>query len=101
MAAIVGVVPKVLSEQGLRQRFSASTATCTVIHCVARVTAMSETLVAYARTLGWALVGALSMGIGLIVTLKLFTLSTPSIDEWQEIKRGNMAMALVLASVVV
>ncbi len=62
---------------------------------------MQELLKLYAQTFGWALVGTLSMGIGLIITLKLFTISTTGIDEWKEIKAGNMAMAVVLAAVII
>ncbi|MBM4068835.1 MAG: DUF350 domain-containing protein [Planctomycetes bacterium] len=41
------------------------------------------------------------MGIGIIVALKLFTVSTRQIDEWEEIKKGNMAMAVILAALIV
>lgn len=62
--------------------------------------AMRELLVLYLQTFGWALVGTVSMGLGLIITLKLFTLSTTSIDEWKEIREKNMAMAVVLAAII-
>ncbi len=55
----------------------------------------------YAVTFGWALVGAISMGIALILMLKLFTWSTKEIDEWQLIKENNIAMAIVLAAVII
>lgn len=61
----------------------------------------TEILWLYAQTFGWAIVGTLSMGVALIITLKLFTLSTTSIDEWKEIGNGNMAMAVVLAAVII
>jgi hypothetical protein len=32
------------------------------------------------------------MGLGVIITLKLFDLSTRNVDEWELIKRGNIAM---------
>ena len=56
---------------------------------------------AYAVTFGWALVGAISMGIALILMLKLFTWSTREVDEWQLIKENNIAMAIVLAAVII
>jgi uncharacterized membrane protein YjfL (UPF0719 family) len=61
---------------------------------------MSEPWASYLRTFGWAIVGTLSMGVGLILSLKLFTLSTRKVDEWEEIRKGNMAMAVVLAAVI-
>lgn len=58
-------------------------------------------LTAYLITFGWALVGSIGTGIGIIITLKLFDLSTPKLDEWDLIRQGNMAMAVVLAAVIV
>lgn len=39
------------------------------------------------------------MAIGLAVLLKIFFWLTP-IDEWEEIKKGNIAMAIILVAVV-
>ena len=57
-------------------------------------------LVHYAVTLGWAIVGAISMGVGLGVALKIFNWLTPNIDEMEELKKGNIGVAIVLAAVV-
>ena len=62
---------------------------------------MSPIWNAYLITFGWAVVGSVSMGVGIIVTLKMFTLSTRTVDEWQLIKEGNMAMAVILAAVII
>ena len=62
---------------------------------------MSDIVTAYLITFGWAIVGSVSMGIGIIITLKLFDLSTRNVDEWELIKQGNMAMAIILASVII
>ena len=62
---------------------------------------MSTIWNAYLITFGWAVVGSVSMGVGIIVTLKMFTLSTRTIDEWQLIKEGNMPMAVILAAVII
>lgn len=62
---------------------------------------MPEIFNAYLFTFGWALVGSISMGLGIIITLKLFDLSTRDVDEWQLIKDGNIPMAIVLASVII
>jgi uncharacterized membrane protein YjfL (UPF0719 family) len=61
---------------------------------------MPEIFTAYLITIGWALVGSISMGIGIIITLKLFDLSTRNVDEWELIKQGNIPMAIILASVI-
>jgi uncharacterized membrane protein YjfL (UPF0719 family) len=54
----------------------------------------------YAVTIGWAIAGAISMGVGLGVALKVFTLMTPKLDEMEELGKGNVAVAIVLAAVV-
>ena len=62
---------------------------------------MSSILQAYAITFGWAIVGSLSMGIGIIITLKLFAFSTHDVDEWELIRQGNLPMAIILAAVII
>ncbi len=62
---------------------------------------MPDVLYAYLVTFGWAIVGSIGMGLGIVIALKLFALSTPKVDEWEQIKQGNMAMAVVLAAVIV
>lgn len=62
---------------------------------------MPDIIYAYLITFGWAIVGSLSMGLGIIIALKLFALSTRRVDEWELIKQGNIAMAIILASVIV
>ncbi len=59
-----------------------------------------DILHAYLVTFGWAITGSLSMGLGIALAIKLFDLSTRDVDEWQLIKDGNMAMAVVLAAVI-
>lgn len=62
---------------------------------------MPDIMTAYLITFGWAIVGSVSMGLGIIITLKLFALSTRNVDEWELIKAGNMAMAVILGAVIV
>jgi uncharacterized membrane protein YjfL (UPF0719 family) len=62
-------------------------------------TAMMSFLNEVIRTVAWALVGALSMGISLGLLIKFFDWMTP-VNEWNQIKNGNIAMGLVLASVI-
>lgn len=59
-----------------------------------------EIFTAYLITFGWAVVGSVSMGIGIIIALKLFDLSTRKVDEWELIKQGNIAMAIIIASII-
>lgn len=56
-------------------------------------------LTQYLITLGWAMVAALSIGLALALLIKLFSFLTP-IDEWAELRNGNIAVAIVMASVL-
>jgi uncharacterized membrane protein YjfL (UPF0719 family) len=57
-------------------------------------------LVDYLRLIGWGVVGILTMAISLWVLLLVFTWLTP-VDEWEELKKGNLAIAIVMASVII
>jgi uncharacterized membrane protein YjfL (UPF0719 family) len=61
---------------------------------------MSDLLTAYLVTFGWALVGSLSMGIALVISLRIFTWLNRGVDEWKLIEEGSIPMAIVLAAVV-
>lgn len=54
----------------------------------------------YFITLGWALTGAISMALALGVGLKIYDWLTP-IDEWEEIRKGNIGVSIIVASVVI
>lgn len=60
---------------------------------------METLFIQYLITVGWALTGAISMALSLSILLKLFTWISP-IDEWEELRKGNYAVAIVLAAVV-
>ena len=62
---------------------------------------MYDIFLAYAITFGWAITGSVSMGLGIIIAVKLFELSTRKVDEWELIREGNIPMAIVLASVII
>ncbi len=59
-----------------------------------------QIFLAYLITFGWAIVGSLSMAIGVFLALKLFTLATRGVDEWKLIKEGNVPMAIILAALI-
>ena len=57
-------------------------------------------LMHYLVTIGWGLAGAIAMGLGLGLVLKVFTALTPGINEIEELKKGNLGVAIVLAAVI-
>lgn len=61
----------------------------------------TELFTAYLVTFGWATLGSVSMAVGLLLMLFVFTKATPQLDEWKEIKQGNVAVAIVLAAVII
>ncbi len=54
----------------------------------------------YLVTLGWALTGALSMAVSLGLALKVYSFLTPDVDEMEELKKGNLAVAILMSAVV-
>lgn len=54
----------------------------------------------YLITFGWSLVGAISMAVAFLVMMKVFNKTTP-FNEWEEIKNGNVAVAITIAAVII
>lgn len=61
---------------------------------------LKQILIDYIVTFGWAIVGSVSIGIGVIITLWMFDKFTRGLDEWSELKNNNIAVAIVVASLV-
>jgi uncharacterized membrane protein YjfL (UPF0719 family) len=57
-------------------------------------------LLGYMIALGYALIAAISMGLGVGLAMKIFTWMTPNIDEIQELKEGNLGVGMVLAALI-
>lgn len=47
----------------------------------------------------YALSGSLAMAISLAILVKIWAVITP-VDDWEELKKGNMAVAVVMAAVI-
>lgn len=52
------------------------------------------------KAIGWAFLSALLMGFGTGLGVKFFDLATPGLDEMEELRKGNLAVAIVLAAVI-
>lgn len=61
---------------------------------------MKQVLFDYLITFGWAIVGSIGMGTGLLLCLKMFTWATHEVDEWEELKKNNQSVAIVIAAVI-
>lgn len=60
----------------------------------------SYTLMMYLRGIGWAIVAALGFSFGVGLAIKVFDWLSTSIDEWEEIKKGNLGVALIVISLI-
>ncbi|MCH2446204.1 MAG: DUF350 domain-containing protein [Candidatus Marinimicrobia bacterium] len=54
----------------------------------------------YARAIGWSVVAALGFSIGIGLALKVFDWMSTDIDEWEEIKKGNMGVSLIFITLI-
>ncbi len=61
----------------------------------------SHIFLMYLRTMGWAIVASVSFAFGVGLAIKVFDQLSGSIDEWEEIKKGNIGVALILVSLIV
>ena len=57
-------------------------------------------IVEYLQTFFWGLTGALTMAVALPILLWVFDKFTP-INEWEEVKKGNMAVGIIIAALIV
>ena len=48
----------------------------------------------------WALVASVAMSCSLGILLFIFDKMTPNIEEFEELKKGNIAVAIVMAAVI-
>jgi uncharacterized membrane protein YjfL (UPF0719 family) len=62
---------------------------------------MSDIFMAYAVMAGWILVASLAMGLGIAIVVKLFTISTPEVNEWELVKQGNIPVAIIIGSMII
>lgn len=53
----------------------------------------------YLITFGWGITGAVTMAIALPLLLWTFDKFTP-FDEWEEIKKGNSAVAWIIVALI-
>ena len=55
----------------------------------------------YGRSLLWAITAAIGFGLGVGISLHVFDWLSTDIDEWEEIKKGNMGVSLIFVALIV
>ena len=58
-------------------------------------------LTQYARAVGWSITAAVGFAFGIGIALKVFDWLSTEIDEWEEIKKGNMGVSLIFISLII
>lgn len=58
-------------------------------------------LLQYLRAVGWSVTAAVGFAFGVGIALKVFDWLSTDIDEWEEIKKGNMGVSLIFISLIV
>ncbi|MBC8322647.1 MAG: DUF350 domain-containing protein [Candidatus Marinimicrobia bacterium] len=62
---------------------------------------IESTLLSYLRAIGWSITAAIGFSFGIGLAIKVFDWLSTDIDEWEEIKKGNMGVALIFVSLIV
>ncbi len=62
---------------------------------------LQTTLLNYVRALGWSIVAAVGFSIGIGLAIKVFAWLSTDIDEWAEIKKGNIGVSLIFVALIV
>ena len=55
----------------------------------------------YLRAIGWSIAASVGFAFGIGIALKVFDWLSTDIDEWEEIKKGNMGVSLIFVSLIV
>ena len=64
-------------------------------------TSFSGLLAEYGRAIGWSVAAAIGFSFGVGLALKVFDWLSSDIDEWEEIKKGNMGVSLIFTALIV
>lgn len=62
---------------------------------------VGQTILQMVLGMAWVLVGGISLGLCIPLTFKIFDAVTPGIEEMEELKKGNTAVAMVLTGMVI
>ena len=64
-------------------------------------TSFSGLLAEYGRAIGWSVAAAIGFSFGVGLALKVFDWLSTDINEWEEIKKGNMGVAYIFVALIV
>ena len=58
-------------------------------------------LVQYITAIGWVISASIGFSLGVGIALTVFDKMTPSIDQWSEIKAGNLGASIIITSIII
>jgi len=58
------------------------------------------TLFQMGRSILWALTASISFAIAMGLAIKVFDFLSKDINEWEEIKKGNMGVAMIFTAMI-
>jgi uncharacterized membrane protein YjfL (UPF0719 family) len=61
---------------------------------------LTMTLFQMGRSLAWAIVAAVSFAFSMGLAIKVFDWLSKDINEWEEIKKGNLGVALIFVAMI-
>lgn len=62
---------------------------------------MTHLFLDWVVTLGWAVVGSIAMALSFFLFIKLFDLFTKDLDELRELRKGNIAVGIFMAGLLI
>ena len=61
---------------------------------------LNAQLMEYLRAIGWAITASIGFSVGVALAIFIFNKLSSDIDEWQEIKDGNLGVALIEVALI-
>lgn len=61
---------------------------------------LTYSLFQMARSFGWAITAAVSFAVAMGLSIKVFDWMSKDINEWEEIKKGNIGVALIFVAMI-
>ena len=62
---------------------------------------LTSQIIEYLRAVGLALTASIGFSIGISIALTVFDKLTPNINQWSEIKAGNLGASLIITSIII
>ena len=61
---------------------------------------LTMTALQMGRSLAWAIVAAISFAFAMGLAIKVFDWLSKDINEWEEIRKGNLGVALIFVAMI-